>query len=939
MNDDYERRAMEHWKASLRQKTRDVEAMEDALKRKEAELVKKAQMLQQRKASFDLLVANKQKELEQREADLAHKAEEVAQEFAETRNKAMEMFREKFAECQERYYQRYQELEETFQANFRTFAEGREAQLQVLEQQYLDKNQDFQHAHAKLVNDFQQQAQEEAAKAASQQAEALLKLQQDFQQQAQSYQQQFAKNLEALESGHQEQLKDAQQHYTDFYLQFQSDLQKRQEELAQRFAEAAAKMEADYAERQGALQQQLQDRLEAVQQSLEERSAQSLKDEADRRQQSWQAHQKQLQDNLELHEAEHQQILEALHEKQAALAEKETELEEQRQQQETEAGTLAMNQRLLAAKEQELQNREDALEDVVSERIEARAASWEAEKDRLEEEIERLRAGKEAAESKALMQSELDGYLSGRSFTEALEAMRRERQEIDTAYQNYQKANDTRVADSDQRYQAALAQLQDMQLKYQDLENKMRDKALEIQQSEETARVAASLQADIENLKQRLQTEIDLKMKYYEDLKMFRAEDVQGREARVAILEMPWVEKAKTQKRFAFEEYKGQEQEIAWLDHIAASCHDFGIEFPKRILYAFHTALKTAEWSPLTVLAGVSGTGKSELPRLYAAFGGMNFLGISVQPNWDSQESMLGFFNSIDNKFDAQPVLRFLVQSQKARTDEAPYGLQDAMNLVLLDEMNLAYVELYFAEFLSKLETRRGRKDDNLPSIDVKLGAGQDPYQLLLGRNVLWSGTMNQDETTKALSDKVLDRSFVINFPRPRHLASRPKLPALQDPTELLTYDIWKDWCSQEVIFSEEEMKPFRQKVEEINDAMGIVGRAIGHRVWQSMEYYMSNYPMAASEDVNVRHDAMNKAFEDQLVQKVMPKLRGIETRGRGKACLETIKGLLSKDTVTDGLCEDFQRGMELGDGQFIWNSAEYLQRDMEVLATEAEHD
>ena len=126
----------------------------------------------------------------------------------------------------------------------------------------------------------------------------------------------------------------------------------------------------------------------------------------------------------------------------------------------------------------------------------------------------------------------------------------------------------------------------------------------------------------------------------------------------------------------------------------------------------------------LTVLAGVSGTGKSELPRLYSHFGGINFLSLSVQPNWDSQESMLGFFNSIDNKFDAQPVLRLLAQSQKAQAEGYPLGLEDVMSLILMDEMNLAHVELYFAEFLSKLELRRGRKGNEAPSLEVKLGAG-----------------------------------------------------------------------------------------------------------------------------------------------------------------------------------------------------------------------
>lgn len=161
--------------------------------------------------------------------------------------------------------------------------------------------------------------------------------------------------------------------------------------------------------------------------------------------------------------------------------------------------------------------------------------------------------------------------------------------------------------------------------------------------------------------------------------------------------------------------------ELQWLDGISQSCIDYGLRFPRRILHAFHTALKTSEWSPITVLAGVSGTGKSELPRLYSHFGGINFLSLSVQPNWDSQESMLGFFNSIDNKFDAQPVLRLLAQSQKAKTEGYPHGLEDVISLILMDEMNLAHVELYFAEFLSKLELRRGRKGNEVPCLEVKL--------------------------------------------------------------------------------------------------------------------------------------------------------------------------------------------------------------------------
>lgn len=431
----------------------------------------------------------------------------------------------------------------------------------------------------------------------------------------------------------------------------------------------------------------------------------------------------------------------------------------------------------------------------------------------------------------------------------------------------------------------------------------------------------------------------------------------QDREARIRDIESPYIQEEL--RRADVEKI----EELQWLNSISNSCIDYGLKFPRRILHAFHTALKTSEWSPVTVLAGVSGTGKSELPRLYSHFGGINFLSLSVQPNWDSQESMLGFFNSIDNKFDAQPVLRLLAQTQnlpnylreklikgtlseseiklissiignpnldleKQKHDTSYPGLGDVMTLILMDEMNLAHVELYFAEFLSKLELRRGRKGNDVPSLEVKLGAGIQHYNLPLGRNVLWAGTMNQDETTKSLSDKVLDRGIVINFPRPTTLERRRQLKPLGEHAPLLSRRLWESWWCRESKFSDDQILPFKGFIEEMNISLSKVGRALGHRVWQSIEYYMSNYPdvltaQRANDDAPLAK-AMKVAFEDQLVQKVMPKLRGIETRGRSKSdCLDKIRTQLVNDDYT--IIDDFDLACEFGYGQFIWNSANYL--------------
>ena len=262
------------------------------------------------------------------------------------------------------------------------------------------------------------------------------------------------------------------------------------------------------------------------------------------------------------------------------------------------------------------------------------------------------------------------------------------------------------------------------------LQNRIDELAHQLQQKEALASQSSDLKLRNSNLEAENKS-LEQKAKIFEaaaneaeaELNRLRAayERPAEIEARWKEIELPAIKAADitppTRKRF---DELGVD-ELEWLDGIANASDSYGLHFNPRILKAFHTSLKTAEWSPLTVLAGVSGTGKSELPRLYSHFGGLFFQPLAVQPNWDSQESMLGFFNSIDNRFDAQPVLRFLAQSQKPgqtrrTTARATRALPDAVCLVLLDEMNLAHPELYFAEFLSKLELRRGMKGSDVPA-------------------------------------------------------------------------------------------------------------------------------------------------------------------------------------------------------------------------------
>jgi len=602
---------------------------------------------------------------------------------------------------------------------------------------------------------------------------------------------------------------------------------------------------------------------------------------------------------------------------------------------------LEASVRLIERKEQRLeqqwQKRNGELEDSIEARFEERRKSMELSEASFKEELSRLRDSLRIQTELAGAFDELNRQLGGKdpaeiireinSQTDELKRLReelatrpteemRERYEALESEANMQKARANKLEKKIAKDNAAVEEVAELRLRSSELSAENKSLAQKTSMWEASANEA---QAELE----RLRAAYDRPAK---------------KEARYNEIEMPHIKADKAKKP-----KKADIDEITWLKGIASACENYGFHFNPRILKSFHTALKTAEWSPLTVLAGVSGTGKSELPRLYSHFGGLMFEPLSVQPNWDSQESMLGFFNSIDNKFDAQPLLRFLAQSQKkwvkqSNKDEGYPGMLDAVCLVLLDEMNLAHPELYFAEFLSKLELRRGRKGADVPFLPVKIGAGMLAYPLPLGRNVLWAGTMNQDETTKSLSDKVLDRSIVIHFPRPTELKRRLELTPLDENNRgpLLHKASWQNWLAKGSTFSDEDFKPFKTFIEDINTALADVGRAIGHRVLQSVEYYMVNYPdvraAQKNDDKGALAEALHDAFEDQLVQKVMPKLRGIDTpeRSTGGKCLEKILDQI-KLGIGDKpfhLEKDFELARDLGYGQFIWQSANYLQED-----------
>ena len=359
--------------------------------------------------------------------------------------------------------------------------------------------------------------------------------------------------------------------------------------------------------------------------------------------------------------------------------------------------------------------------------------------------------------------------------------------------------------------------------------------------------------------------------------------------------------------------------ETEWLQELEDNIEKADFVFPQRLLYAFHTSLKISEISQLTVLAGVSGTGKSELPKLYAHFGGFNFLPVPVQATWDSPQDIFGFYDYLECRYKATSFLKALVQSQS----NGQHGFADRLLLILLDEMNLARVELYFSEFLSRLETRRSiaaNSNSALSQIEIDIGAGEIPYSIILGHNVMYVGTINEDETTMTLSDKVLDRGNVITFPRPSTLHSRKSTNSMPGSQFWLAKSTWNSWIRfPHECLAVDVLDNLKQDLQDINSALSHVNRAIGHRVLQAIEAYVANYPGVKDKTVS-----WERPFADQIVQRISPKLRGIEVNSKeGNSCIEGVRKVFKKFDISD----DFESSLNSSDGAFRWTSSEYIEQ------------
>lgn len=171
------------------------------------------------------------------------------------------------------------------------------------------------------------------------------------------------------------------------------------------------------------------------------------------------------------------------------------------------------------------------------------------------------------------------------------------------------------------------------------------------------------------------------------------------------------------------------------------------------VVRTFISALATGK---LIILEGISGTGKTSLPYAMGKFFKHATNIVSVQPSWRDRAELLGYLNEFTKKFNETDFLRAVYES----------SLREEPNFIVLDEMNLARIEYYFAEFLSIMEIpdKSAWKIDLVPTSLENDPKGIVYGKLLLPQNLWYIGTANNDDSTFTITDKVYDRAVSISL-------------------------------------------------------------------------------------------------------------------------------------------------------------------------------
>jgi hypothetical protein len=287
------------------------------------------------------------------------------------------------------------------------------------------------------------------------------------------------------------------------------------------------------------------------------------------------------------------------------------------------------------------------------------------------------------------------------------------------------------------------------------------------------------------------------------------------------------------------------------VEDIEAAVKILGGHYPNGEVRRFHAALNFLEHKHFVILSGLSGTGKTQLALKYArAVHGLTannspdplLFECPVRPEWTDPTGLTGYYDVLTNRYVVPTFLEAILVATAHR--ESPV-------FVILDEMNLARVEYYLSDVLSCIETQ-GALQLHSNGVPLEGTTGTSiRAELPLPSNLFIIGTINVDETTNPVSDKVLDRASVIDMST---VDVSGFLASLEE-----RYPDLKAACAAA-----------GPKLLEIHGLLQQYGLGFGYRV---IEEFVRYHAFDAQHLKNLANDVTDQL----LVQKVLVKLRGAE--------------------------------------------------------------
>ena len=259
--------------------------------------------------------------------------------------------------------------------------------------------------------------------------------------------------------------------------------------------------------------------------------------------------------------------------------------------------------------------------------------------------------------------------------------------------------------------------------------------------------------------------------------------------------------------------------------------------------------------SKLIILEGISGTGKTSLAYAIGKFFRFDSAIIPVQPSWKDRSELLGYYNEFTKKFNESEFLKALYTTTYRKE----------LDVIVLDEMNLARIEYYFAEFLSIMEMRDPNDwlIDLIPAMQENDPVNLKDGKLLIPQNVEFFGTANNDDSTFTISDKVYDRAISIFFDDRGREFECENQKAMAVPYSQLS-SLYHDALSQYPISDN-----MRKKFEELDNFVIKKFRlAFGNRIVKQLDTFIPVYVACGGSEM--------EGFDFIFTNKVLKKFESL---------------------------------------------------------------